>query len=250
MSKDLKMSNSLLLRKYVIYNLCMALIPVIILALIYYINTRQQAIQEFEVIHEYALSQMVDSVDRQFREFNIIAGLVAKDNKLTPFEIRNTHYSQVQGIERLRMYLSRAEFLENLILYYYNDDLLYGSNGVYSLATFSEYSYDFIGPWGYDEFYQMLYKQGGLEISGCQCYLRRKKDDSGAKLLVVTSPCPPSNIATYGTVIGLVKHSYFQSLLDGLRSDLDSASFILDSNGKSFLLPTITLLLTSKSLTI
>lgn len=227
----MKMRKSLLLRKYVIYNLCMALIPVLILASVYYMNTSQQAIQEFEQIHQYALTQLVDSINRQFNEFNTIAGLVANDNNLTPFAIRSSHYSQVQGIERIRMYLSRAEFLETLMLYYYHDNLLYSSNGVYSLETFSEFSYDFIGPWSYDEFYQMLYKQGGLATSGSQCFLRRKNADIGAKLLVLSSPCPPSGMAPYGTVIGLVNQNYFQSLLDGLRSDLDSTSFILDSDG-------------------
>ena len=51
----------------------------------YYMKASQQAIQEFEQIHQYALTQLVDSINRQFNEFNTIAGLVANDNNLTPF---------------------------------------------------------------------------------------------------------------------------------------------------------------------
>lgn len=227
--KHFKIRHSHLLRKYVTYNLCFVMIPVIILAAIYYVNAKKQVIQEYELTHQYALAQTMDSIDRRLNEFSVIAGQMASDTLLTPFEMRNSYYGKIAGIERLRTYFARTDFLENIMLYYYNDDQLYGSGGTSSLATFYDVSYEFVGPWDISGFSALLNSRERLGSSPYQCYLRRKSSETGSNLIVITSPCPPSAVSSFGTIVGLANQNFFQSLLDAMASDLTSASFMLDS---------------------
>jgi YesN/AraC family two-component response regulator len=204
--------------------------PVVVLASIYYSNAKKQIIEEYEITHQYALAQTVDGIDRRLQEFNVIASQMANDILLTPFEMRHTHYSKIIGINRLRTYFARTDYLEELMIYYYGDDMLYCSSGTSSLKTMSETSYVFIGPWEFDDLARLLNSKKKLDTSPHQCFLRIKGSDQNQNLIVLTSPCPPSAVSSYGTVVGLVNYLFFQSLLDALNSSLTSESFILDSN--------------------
>lgn len=225
--KHRKIRRSNLLRRYVSYNLCFVLIPVILLASVYYVNTKKQIIKEYELTHQYALDQTKDSIERRLNEFSVIAGQMSKDTLLTPFEMSHSYYGKIVGIDRLKTYFARTDFLDDIMLYYYGDDELYGSGGANSLKTFTDVSYDFVGQWDFTDFMQLLKSKKRFDTSPYQCYVKRKNGETN-NLIVITTPCPPSAVSVFGTIVGFVNHNFFQSLLDAMPSDVTSSSFILD----------------------
>lgn len=220
--------KSTLLKRYVLYNLCFVLIPVMLLILIYWQSSFEQIVNEFETTQRYALKQVMKNIDGKLETIRLMANQLSYDPDLTPYQLQESKYGRYKAINRLKTYHSQANFLDEMILFIRGDDTLYSDKGVMSLDYFVNTHYQFIGDWGYGDFYGLIYDTPDFGFSSGNNYLSHKGTD---RLAVLTYPWG-NKTGRFGTIIGLIKAQSFEQLLTSIESDIDNALFILNSKGE------------------
>ena len=225
MAKDY--GQSVLLRKYVLYNLCFVLIPVLLLISIYFRSSFEQIVSEYETMQRYALNQVMKNIDGKLETIRLMANQLSYDPDLTPYQLQRSNYGRYKAIYRLKTYHSQANFLDEMILFIRGDDTLYSDKGVMTFDYFINH-FKFTGDWGYGDFYGLIYDTPDFGFSPGNRYLSQKGTD---RLAVLTYPWGNST-GRFGTIIGLINAESFEQLLTSIESDIDNALYILNAKGE------------------
>lgn len=223
--------KSALLRRYIIYNVCFVLIPVLILIFIYLRMALIQIVSEFEVSQEYALTQAMRNVDDNMETFRLVATQISNDADLTPYMLTQSNYDTVTAIKKLKSYHSRASFLDDMYLYIYEGNEFYSGSGLLSINTFTNNVYELMHGWQAEDFRSFLDKSipYGISSFGGDGMLKDRAREN--QYVVMTYPWSSATFSSFGTVIGILDVSFFNQLLAGLESDIISCAYILDANG-------------------
>jgi AraC-like DNA-binding protein len=220
--------RSSMFKSYLAYNLVLVLLPVIIFAPLFFTNAHAQLQSEILTIRRFTLEQVRKNIDDRFSGFGSMALYASLDPDLTPYQLKSGDYSTITALRHLRLHSSPLNF-EEIFLYIHRHDMFYGTTG--SLSTeFFEQLYTLRGGWSWADFYQMINQPHSYATSPAGCYL------SGAgvrtdSFLVLLYPWTNSSLA-YGTAIGLINVSFFESLISGFHTDRDSALYVLDQQGQ------------------
>lgn len=219
--------HSHVLRKYIACNIGLVVIPVIVLAALYFLYARNQIILQFEDAQTYALEQAMQSADANLADFGTVAAQVSTDAALTPYNLTSSNASTMEAIGRLRAYHARTSFLNEMFLYIKGGDTIYTSEGVISVQNYTAFRYTFEGDWTAADFYGALQNPSAFSISSS----RRTICNRSGSYILLLRPWPATATQAFGCFGGLVKTSYFEQLLEGIGGSVDSASYITDNSG-------------------
>lgn len=219
--------RSALFKKYVLYNLCFVLIPVLLLISIYWQNCFKQIITEYETTHRYALKQVMKNVDEKLETIKLMANQLSYDPDLTPYQLQESKYGRYKAISRLKTYHSQANFLDEMILFIRGDSTLYSDKGVMPFDYFLNTRYQLEG-WSYGEFYDLIYDTASFGFSPTDSFLSL---NGTQRMTVITYPWG-NKTGRFGTIIGQIDVNYFEKLLSGIDSEIDNAFFILNQEGE------------------
>ncbi len=216
--------RSLLLKKYVLYNLCFVLLPTIILVVLYTFNYKVQLIKDFTSSHEYVLTQTMKTVDTNMNNLGVIAIQLRGDARVSPYQLKKGTYATVEAIAQLKLYYSQISFLDDLLIYIKGEDKLYSSKGVTAFSNFSQDIYEFRNGWTGEMLKEMLETGGKYSIPPQNCTIKRKGVNK--EYLTVIYPWNNSETTRIGSIMGIVNTRFFQQLLDENRSTVTHSTYI------------------------
>ena len=97
--------------KYVIYNLCLVLIPVLLLTSLFTRIMIRHVTDEMVQRYSAELEQKRRAIDERLQSFGQMVAYASVDSDLTPFNLRQNSYDTVVALQHMRQ-LASAQSLE------------------------------------------------------------------------------------------------------------------------------------------
>ena len=226
-----KYRNSALFKRYLAFNLCFVLVPVLVIVAVYGLSIFNRIIRELETAHRNSLTQVMRTVDSNLETMSLMASQLSNDSDLTPYQLQKTEYGRYKAINRLRIYHSQSGFLDEMVLVIRGDATVYSNEGVMSMDFFLNDLHRFVGDWDGDDFEALVHGTSKYAFSPAGCFLEETGLDPIRKAILVV---PWENVAgRFGSILGLVNASYFEGLLREIKSGIDARFLILDPSGRA-----------------
>lgn len=172
------------------------------------------------------LEQAENYTSERIQELDQLAGRIAYDSKLSPYELAHDYYSR-NAVRELNNYKENSAIVEDVYLYYHDDDKVYSSSGTHSLSTLQNETPPF-NQWSK----QALTEK--LNTEKQEVRLPKKKPDKKSieNMMVSLHPVPKSNPQPFGTVMYTIKESVLTNQIDDILGDYQGNTYILDQDGE------------------
>ena len=226
--------HSRLFRRYMIYNLCFILIPVVMVMSIYFYQTEKQVRKDCLSSYQFAVKQVMRSVDSDISSLNAFAYKLSTDKNITPYRLRHGNYDSVEVIDQIKVYSSYFESYENMYLIVYGDEVMYSGRGTVSFpsvfkSTVSKVPnvYTYEGSWGAAEIKALLLN-GDVNSSIPEGGMLMNRASEQCQLIV----CPWKSAfgVRIGSVAAIVSCREYQELIEAGSENMDCAMLITDGN--------------------
>ncbi|AIC93187.1 helix-turn-helix domain-containing protein [Shouchella lehensis] len=126
--------GSKLLYKYIISYLLVFLVPFTIMSIVIYYNAVTSLREEIEQSSINNLEQVRNLTDERLSELVTLSARISLDPRLTPYMISHPYYGG-EATDELRKYRANSAIVEELFVYYKQQDVLYSTNGSYSMSA-------------------------------------------------------------------------------------------------------------------
>ncbi len=221
-----KRTGSKLQRSYMVSYLLIFLIPLIVMTIFIYQSAVKSLRMEIEQSNVNQLNQVRMTIDGRMTELRDIAIRMSYDNSLTRYMVKHPYYSS-EAIRRLDQYRANSAIIDDLLLYFHHDSVIYSSEGLSGLNVVFGKTYTF-NSWN-----QQQIKRDLNEI---KYPLTRPADQvtvnsRQSSMLVHMVPIRPTDAYPYATVVYLINESKLTGMMDSVLSDFKGNSYIFDNNG-------------------
>jgi YesN/AraC family two-component response regulator len=221
--------RSKILRRFFLSYLLIFSIPFAILGAGIYYNAVVTLKNEIEGSNQEQLQRVKDFADRQMSELSGLATLISLDPKLTPFMLKHQRYSLLEAIKELQRYKTGNAILEEILLYFHGDDMVYSSRGQTSLHTLTNGYYKFDN-WDGMSFTDninnikeaIILPSKGININ----------DTEMTNIITYLFPLPYKIYQPYGTLIFLIRESKLTDLIENTLGDFQGAVYIFDEQNQ------------------
>ena len=219
--------TSRLLYKYIVSYLMVFLIPFIITSAIIYHNSVSSLRQEIEQSNINNLEQVKNMTDERMEELETIAARISYDPRLTPYMIKHDYYSR-EAINELKKYKANSSIIEEVFVYYHQNDKIYSTGGSYSVNTFTE----------------KMYQSDALKKDDLIIDLQTKfpmirlaenvsiSNDKNERMISYLYPIAPNSLTPYGTVIYFIEESVITNLIRNILGDYKGSTFIFNEENQ------------------
>ena len=112
---------SKLLRKYIISNLCLVLVPVVLLITLMYTAMRQQFLQEIDHMYVNTIERATQILDSDIGKFRAISNAISMDPMLTPHQLNSNDFTVLESMARIRLYALQTDIAKSLMIYQFGD---------------------------------------------------------------------------------------------------------------------------------
>ncbi len=222
-----KLSQFMPRKNYVIYNLCLVMIPIILLTALFFGIMKKHVTDEMIRMYTVDLEQKKKNIDERMENFGSMMAYASVDKDLTPFQLKQNSYETITALQHMRQ-LASAQGDSLIFFYIQSDDCLYSPNGKWSKKTF-EKEYVFEGGWGIADFFEMLNHPDYYAASPLNCSLHGAAPGSRSYLAVVF---PWTNRSfTYGAGVCLIPKDW---LANQLFTGEDHPVYCVDAQGDAF----------------
>lgn len=219
--------KSRLLLKYTLSYILIFLIPLTAVTIIIYENAINGLRSEIEQSNVNQLNQVKMTIDDRMSELQKIAGKIAYDEKLTPYMVRHPFY-RMEAIRTLSNYTTNSSILEDLLLYFHDDSMIYSPRGLASLDVTFDQNYQF-EHWSKEDMLHDL-NEGTIPVMRpAELVNVNHRKESMLTLLV---PIKPNDPYPHATVVYLMEESKLTGVMDSILNDFSGNSYIFDQNGE------------------
>ncbi len=221
-----KRTGSRLQRSYMVSYLLIFLIPLILITVFIYQSAVKSLRTEIEQSNVNQLNQVRMTIDGRMTELRDIAIRMSYDNSLTRYMVKHPYYSS-EAIRRLDQYRANSAIIDDLLLYFHNDSVIYSSEGLSGLNVVFGKTYKFNG-WNEQEIKR--------DLNEIKYPLIRPADEVSvnsrqSSMLVHMVPIKPTDAYPYATVVYLINEAKLTGMMDSVLSDFKGNSYIFDNNG-------------------
>jgi len=185
--------------------------------------------KEIEQSNIHKLQQIKDFTDLRMRELNDIASRIAYDPKLTPYKLQKDDYSAIEAIDQLKNYKINSAIIEELFIYFREQNGVYSSKGYSSLDTLAREVYP-VHQEGDDALRRLLNTVSIPQIIPAQEIVTSGNKRMNA--LVWLYPTPPNRGAPYGTVMMIIKEAMLTDWIDHILNDFQGSVYILNEENQ------------------
>ncbi len=221
-----KRRGSRLQRSYMVSYLLIFLIPLIVITIFIYQSAVKSLRTEIEQSNVNQLNQVRMTIDGRMTELRDIAIRMSYDNSLTRYMVKHPYYSS-EAIRRLDQYRANSAIIDDLLLYFHNDSVIYSSEGLSGLNVVFGKTYKF-NSWDQQQIkrdlneikYPLTRPADGVTVNSRQ-----------SSMLVHMVPIKPTDAYPYATVVYLINESRLTGMMDSVLSDFTGNSYIFDNNG-------------------
>ncbi|WP_322922346.1 AraC family transcriptional regulator [Paenibacillus campi] len=221
-----KRGGSKLQRSYMVSYLLIFLVPLIVITVFIYQSAVNSLRTEIEQSNVNQLNQVRMTIDGRMTELRDIAIRMSYDNSLTRYMVKHPYYSS-EAIRRLDQYRANSAIIDDLLLYFHHDSVIYSSEGLSGLHVVFGKTYTFSN---WDQ------QQIKRDLNEIKYPLTRPADrvtvnSRQSSMLVHMVPIKPTAAYPYATVVYLINESRLTGMMNSVLSDFKGNSYIFDNNG-------------------
>ncbi|WP_054955611.1 helix-turn-helix domain-containing protein [Paenibacillus dakarensis] len=219
--------KSKLLFKYTLSYIAIFLIPLVILTVFIYQNAVITLRSEIEQSNVNQLTQAKIIIDERMKELQDQASRIAYDKQLTPYWVHHPYYSR-ESIEALGKYKATSSIVNELFLFFRDDEKIYSTEGLENLDVFTR-RYKFHS-WDKEALIRDLNTVSYPTMRPAE----EVDKDTRAKqsMLAYLVPITPNNPNPHGTVMYLIDESNLTGLIDSILTGYNGITYIFDNNGQ------------------
>ncbi|MFD2115248.1 helix-turn-helix domain-containing protein [Paenibacillus yanchengensis] len=219
--------KSKLLVRYILSYLLIFLIPLITVTVIIYYNAIHSLQFEVEQSSINQLDQAKQNIDSRMKELEQIAIQISLDNTLTPYMTNHPYYGK-EAIESLNKYVVNSGIIDEVFLYFHNQDVLYSSRGKMAVEVMLDYTYKF-PEWDKDSF---IYDMSNLKVSSLRptesIVMKRTREN---RVFAYLEPLPVGQSTKYATLMFVIEENTLKSMMESILSNFKGNSYIFDHDG-------------------
>lgn len=134
----LKYSKNLLAQYFLLY-MSVYLVALIGMALILFCYLTPSYIREIEKNAERELEYVIDNVDYKLKTLEDLAYMLLTDRELGDKLLTGSETEKMEGINELKKYKNKQSLLDDIILYYGEENLFYSTSGVTYRENFLQF---------------------------------------------------------------------------------------------------------------
>lgn len=220
-----------LFRKYVISNLCLVLLPVLLLVTMIYLTMQRQYLDDQLLMQQNSVERVVQTMDGHIAEIKEISNIIALDPTLTHYQLSSGEYDAIESIKRLSLYTAQSSLSDSILLYRFGDTKLYTQLGVIDLDAFVNYTYRPNDGSGAEGLYALLNTTGEMIVPEGWALIKPNTYQPPPLSVIIYPWRQPGNVAI-GSIVHLVQQSFFMDLAGQMLSALPSLSYIATADGR------------------
>ena len=210
-------------RKYILYNLCLVMLPVLLLMVLFSRIMAGHVTDEMVRRYTAELEQKVRVIDERLESFAQMVAYASVDSDLSPYNLKQNSYDTVIALQHMRQLASAQG--DAVIYFYVNaDDNLYSPTGKWSRATFLR-GYSFYGNWTQGDFEALLTTSKAYAASPPDCGFVTTVGER--RYFVIVYPWRHGS-AQYGAGICMIPREWFE---DVLYTSQQAPLYIIGENG-------------------
>ena len=219
--------------KYLLSYIFILMIPVLVVGLTFYndsINTLQEELIENQV---GMLTQIKQVIDNEIVTMVNISCQIESNSNLSPYYVFQKPYNGITAIEEIKKYSRSSNLINEIILYYFDEDMMYSNNTSYTVSRFVDKEYLA------ERLTQKYYKTGiygSLFVPSDELFSDSKKDDS----IIYVSPIPNRSENPYAAVFFVLSKSGILKLLDPISEANGGATIVENAEGEIIVCSTYT----------
>lgn len=211
-----------LFTKYFLSYILIFLIPFFVFGFVLYNHAVVNLKSEIETVSVNQLNQVKNMVDTRVQELNNIAFRMSYDHRLMPYTVRSNGYQTKEAIEELRKYAANSGIIDLLLLFFRGDDVIYSSDGIYSIQNLANYI---------DPFMTWTEEQLNRDLNDITVpFFRVITASTDQKFIAYMYPVRPKEVQYYGTVVFLIKESVFQEQIHDILGEHQGNVYMLDAH--------------------
>ncbi|MBO1512760.1 helix-turn-helix domain-containing protein [Metabacillus bambusae] len=219
--------KSRLLYKYIVSYLLVFLVPFLIMSTIIYYHSVASLRQEIEQSNINKLEQVENLTNERMKELETLAARISYDPRLTPYMISHGYYSG-EAIEELKKYKANSSIIEELFIYYHNDERIYSTNGSYSLEAFMKKKYRFV-EWGKEDLISDLHTKIPFIKPINKVVINNEKYKN---MIAYLFPISPNSHNPYGTVMYFIEESTMTDLIQNILGEYEGNVYIFNEHNQ------------------
>lgn len=185
-----------------------------------YSNAVTSLREEIEQSSIYNLEQVRNMTDERLSELVTLSARISLDPRLTPYMVSHPYYGG-EATDELRKYKANSAIVEELFVYYKNKDMLYSTNGSYSINALIQNS---------DQIKQ-LGKENLLNDLQTDLPLIRAVD--GGNLILYLIPIAPNSEKPHGTVMFFIEESTMINMIRNILGEVEGNVYIFNKDGET-----------------
>lgn len=192
------------------------------MSLIFYYNSVNSLRDEIEISNINNLRNIKNIVDDRMKELNEIGALISYDPKLSPYRVSMNEF-RPEAIDELKKYKENSAIIDELYLYYFNQNEIFSADGHMSVDTFLEYQSS-LQIADKDFFTENL---SNINIPIISTYVK-PFDDNPAFVY----PLPPGPVSSFGVVLMKLEDTFFKNMINNILGSYEGIVFIFDQNNE------------------
>ncbi len=225
-----RMKKSRLLYKYIVSYLLVFLVPFLIMSTLIYYHSVASLRQEIEQSNINKLEQVENLTNERMKELSTLAARISYDPRLKPYMVRHGYYSG-EAIEELKKYKANSSIIEELFVYYHDDEKLYSTNGSYSIDALMKNKYQF-GEWNKEDFVNDLHTEIPFIKQVNNVVIKNDNFEVYENMIAYLFPIAPNNPMPYGTVMYFIKESTMTDLIKNILGESEGNVYIINENNQ------------------
>jgi two-component system, response regulator YesN len=220
-------NRSKLLYKYIISYLLIFLVPFVVMSVVIYFSAVSSLREEIESSNIYNLEQVRNLTDDRLSELETITTRISFDPRLTPYMMNHGYYGR-EAINELKKYKANSAIIEELFIYFYNDETLYSTNGLYSIDALVQNSKQL----------ERIGKENILTDLNTDLPLIRTIDElkinseTHENLIVYYLPVKLNSVTPYGTAMYFIEESTLISMIQNILGEMEGNVYVFDEEGQ------------------
>jgi two-component system, response regulator YesN len=213
--------------KYLISYLFIFILPLIIMTVFLYKNNVVNLQKDIESSNLSKLIQVKEFTDMRIKELELTSIKIGLDNRLIPYMMRNDSSKAEEGINELGRYKANNMFVEDILLYFRGDEIIYSPQGVSSLNTLTDYTYRLTK----EKKESFIEQIKTIKLPVIKPSEKVDVYQTGVKEFITYMHPVANNLPEpFATAIFFIRKETFGKMIKDILGEFEGATYILDPN--------------------
>ncbi|HLR75487.1 MAG TPA: hypothetical protein VK077_09450, partial [Virgibacillus sp.] len=217
--------RSRLLYRYIVSYLLVFLLPFLVMSIIIYKNSVTNFREEIEQSNLNKLQQAATILNDRVSELDNLTMRIANDYRVSPYMMKHD-FHVTEGINELKKYKANSSIIEEVFIYYHDEDKIYSTKGSYALDTLTSTMYQF-KKWDEDGLRDDLYTQNPFIKPAEDVKINNNVQQ---RMIAYLYPIAPKTQDPYGTVMYFIDESVLTLLIQNVLEDFKGNTYIVARN--------------------